>query len=310
MVGEDEAGNQVWVADTDIDLDFSDEVIRPLLGIGSEIEAYKAIAGNSAGIKAEIVEKGKVKPVSTQLAFVAGQDTGSYYFNHPTHYTADLKVDEQTYELKINRENFLFFRPENTASEMVVMTDSLKGNTIEFNTGISDGQFFSIGEKNFQYLGMDAKRNVVKVKRIEEMNEDLQSAEVGFNLPQFSGVDFRTGQQISSSEFKGKYIYIDFWATWCSPCIEEFPRLKRLDSLYSKDKFEIIGIVGGSQEDDIEKVIRKRGLSWKLIHSDEIVDLYQVKVYPTTFLISPDGKIIDDDLRGEKLEKRLEELIQ
>lgn len=310
VVGEDETGNQVWMADTDIDLDFSDEVVRPLLKYGSDADAYKAIADNAVEIKAQIVEKGKVIPASSQLAFVEGQEAGSYLFNHPTHYTADLKVDEQTYELKINRQNFLFFRPEETTSEMMVLTDSIVGKLIEPGAGISDGQYFSIGSNSFQYLGMDVRRNVVKVKRAGEINEDLQSAQVGLTLPQFSGVDFMTGQQISTSEFKGKYIYIDFWATWCGPCIKEFPRLKQLDGLYSKDKFEIIGIVGASEEDAIRKVIQKRGLSWKQIHSDEIVDLYQVKVYPTTFLISPDGKIIDKDLRGEKLEKRLEELIQ
>ncbi|WP_407654614.1 TlpA family protein disulfide reductase [Catalinimonas niigatensis] len=118
-----------------------------------------------------------------------------------------------------------------------------------------------------------------------------------------------TDREVSTSQF-GKFIYLDFWATWCGPCIKEFPRLKKLSEQYNKDKFEIIGIVGASKSDAIKKVIEKRGVNWRQIHSDKIVDKYQIREYPTTFLISPDGKIIGKNIRGEELEKRLAELIQ
>jgi thiol-disulfide isomerase/thioredoxin len=311
LAGEDKTGNSVWMADTNMDNDFSDEKIQPLIKTEENPNTYKAIANNAVDVTFQMLEKGHIVENSCRLAFVDIPGHG-YYFNNPTHYTAEISLGDQAYELKINRDHFLFFGPEYNHSEILIMADSLKGKLVKTGSEltVAENQYFTLNDNTFQYLGIDLKQNIAKVRRINMEMKDLRSAQMGSVLPQFTGEDFMTGQDITTDQFQGKLVYLDFWATWCSPCIAEFPKLKDLVKEYGKDQFEIIGIIGHSQPEAIKKVIERYEVTWKQIHSDEIVNQYQVNSYPSTFLISPEGKIIAINLRGEALEKKLAELIR
>ena len=113
------------------------------------------------------------------------------------------------------------------------------------------------------------------------------------------------------SSLKGKYVLIDFWGSWCGPCHKAFPRLKELYSKYHDKCFEILGIATESNTDAWTKDIVKSELPWLQVVDDKASNVSQkqfaVTEYPTTVLISPDGKIIgrfaynEEDQRDQKI---------
>lgn len=115
---------------------------------------------------------------------------------------------------------------------------------------------------------------------------------------------------------QGKVVLVDFFTSWCIPCIEEFPRLKTLYEKYRDRGFEIVGI-GMDDEKKIRKIVEKYKLPWPVVSEEAtlrrnmpgIDARYKLRRYPTVFLIDREGKLIDADARGAKLEKTLESIL-
>lgn len=310
IVGEDGEGNKVWLADTDLDLDFSDEEPRPLFSFSPpfDFEKFKQFVDNSIQLKYQRVLDGKV--VEEEFPFaVALRDSINLLFNYPNHHKATIKVDNKAYNIAIQSGDFLSSDLEEENNSMIVLIGEDKHKSLENSVPVPRNQYFYLGDDIYQYLGIDAGKKTAKIKRVKDF-ENLKSAQIGFKSPDFQGKDFRTGEVIALEQFKGKYVLLDFWATWCTPCIEEFPRLKTLASKYSGSNLEIIGIIGESKPENVTKLIDMYELSWPQLLSKEIVEQYRVIYYPSTFLISPEGKVIYKDLRGEELEKVIAEFLK
>jgi len=151
---------------------------------------------------------------------------------------------------------------------------------------------------------------------VVEMNKRLtvlQNVAVGKQAPDFALND-TLGNPISLSSFKGKYLLIDFWAAWCSPCRAENPNNVKLYAKYKDKGFEILGVSFDKSEKAWINAIKKDGLTWSQI-SDlkgwkcEAGKLYGVRSIPHTVLLDKSGKIIAKNLRGEELNKKIAELL-
>ena len=97
---------------------------------------------------------------------------------------------------------------------------------------------------------------------------------------------------IELDKLSGKYVYLDFWGTWCAPCREEIPILKSIYSEYQNENFELNGIANDNFE-ELQDFINKQEISWEQILQSEdksIIADYGVTGYPTTFLIDPKEK--------------------
>lgn len=118
---------------------------------------------------------------------------------------------------------------------------------------------------------------------------------------------------LSSIAGKGSYVLIDFWASWCGPCIREIPHLKTTYEAYHSKGFEIVGVSLDTDGDAWKNAIETHALSWP--HMSDLagwesaaVNLYAFSSIPHTVLLDPEGKIVAKDLRGEALSQRLEEI--
>ncbi len=123
------------------------------------------------------------------------------------------------------------------------------------------------------------------------------------------------GKDFKLSDLRGQVVLIDFWATWCGPCIAEMPNIKKAYDTYGKNgRFTVIGISLDFEESVVKSFLKKQDVPWPVAvlgpaEQNPVAKEYNVAQIPATFLIGPDGKVVAKDLRGRKLERELKKLI-
>ena len=169
--------------------------------------------------------------------------------------------------------------------------------------------------KDFYYL-MDSSLNQHRyTKRIKNQLDVLKAVQIGQIAPDFIEKD-TVGNDVSLSSYRGSYVLIDFWASWCGPCRKENPGMVELyNELKAKNMdFEIIGVAGDFVEDRWKKAIIKDKLPWVNISDIKGFDgkalkTYGIKSIPNTVLLDKEGKIIEKGLTGEELRIKIREII-
>jgi thiol-disulfide isomerase/thioredoxin len=124
------------------------------------------------------------------------------------------------------------------------------------------------------------------------------------------------GEKIKLSDYRGKVVLVDFWATWCGPCIAEMPNVAGALKKHGEEgDFIVLGISLDKDEATVREFLKKhKDVAWAQIvggpaKENEIAKLYGVEGVPATFLIDPDGKVAAKDLRGAALASRVGELL-
>jgi peroxiredoxin/dimeric dUTPase (all-alpha-NTP-PPase superfamily) len=122
------------------------------------------------------------------------------------------------------------------------------------------------------------------------------------------------GKEIKLSDFRGKYVLLDFWASWCGPCRQENPNVLNAYKKYKSKNFTVLGVSLDKEKGPWVKAIADDGLTWSHVSGlnyfyAKEVEIYGIKGIPQNFLINPEGKIIAKNLRGEDLDNKLEEVL-
>ena len=158
---------------------------------------------------------------------------------------------------------------------------------------------------------------LIKPSPTPQKTESLESLKakmnewVGKPAPDFLVTDLK-GEELSLEKFRGQVILLDFWATWCGPCLVEMPKVKKTYEKYKDQKFQIIGISRDNSKTPLEAYVEKEGLAW-INYWDEngkLTDLYKVIGFPTTFLIDGAGVIRKASLGGSDVETAVAELVK
>ncbi|HEX5053381.1 MAG TPA: TlpA disulfide reductase family protein [Planctomycetota bacterium] len=122
------------------------------------------------------------------------------------------------------------------------------------------------------------------------------------------------GKAIELADYKGKVVMLDFWATWCGPCMGELPNVLAAYAKYHDKGFDIVGISLDEDKAAFEKCIADRKMTWRHFFDgkgwkNEVAQAYGVQSIPATYLIGPDGKIAAIGARGDRLEKEIARLL-
>jgi peroxiredoxin len=133
-----------------------------------------------------------------------------------------------------------------------------------------------------------------------------EALKVGTKFPDFSETDV-DGKPMAIASYKGKVVLIDFWATWCGPCVAELPNVLATYQKHHAQGFDIIGVSLDEDKAKLTQFTKAKDMPWQqffdgLVWSNKLAVKYGIESIPATFLLDGEGNIIGEDLRGEELE--------
>jgi len=156
------------------------------------------------------------------------------------------------------------------------------------------------------FINMDASiQSSYYGKKLKAVIDALKSTAIGTMAPAFTANDLQ-GHPVSLASFKGKYLLLDFWASWCGPCRQENPNVVKAYAMYKNKNFTILSVSLDEDKAAWQQAIENDKLSWTQVSDlggwkSPTAALYNIQSIPSNLLLDPTGKIIAKDLRGNDL---------
>jgi peroxiredoxin len=202
--------------------------------------------------------------------------------------------------------NFWNFLKENGQSEVAAfLIYSSITNDHSIDAHLADSFYTNLsGVGRTCFYGVESKKLIEKLKAVT----------VGYMAPDFTLPDTSGTKNYSLSQFKGRYLLVDFWASWCGPCKGEIPFLKEAYTQFHDKGFDIMSVSLDDKRENWLAAVKQFQMPWAQVSDckgfrNKVNELYPIPSIPKTLLLDKTGKIIATDLRGKALDAKLEELL-
>lgn len=197
--------------------------------------------------------------------------------------------------------NFLarYYGDRNSAIALIsrVRDEELKNNLISY---------FENSKPNYSPYVKYKKELELRIAQNAKLAKGSIAPDFSYATPDGKG-------ELGPKDFKGKYLLIDFWASWCGPCLKSIPELKEIYSKYSDKDFEILSVSIDGKDADWKKALKEQNMPWKQVGAPnsgkDVMDMYQFRGIPHLVLLDKDGKIISRNVSMDSLEEFLGEVM-
>ncbi len=170
-----------------------------------------------------------------------------------------------------------------------------------------------------KHKGLAAIKNMMAMRKTAPESKPTETVTNNYALLDKQAPDLAmpglNGKTVSIKSFRGKYLLVDFWASWCGPCRQENPNVVAAYNRFKNKNFAILGVSLDQDKDAWQAAVLKDGLSWNHMSDlkqwqSDAVAAYGIEGIPFNVLLDPSGKIIASGLREEQLQQKLEEVLK
>ena len=157
-------------------------------------------------------------------------------------------------------------------------------------------------------------RNTPEGQRYKQLLHDIKAVAIGAQAPNFTQLT-PEGKQISLADYRGKYVLVDFWASWCGPCRQENPTVTKVYNEFKNKNFDILAVSLDEEKGKWLKAVQEDQLAWTQVSDPrgfegDIARRYHIQAIPQNFLVDPTGRIVAVNLRGDELRTTLARFIK
>ena len=142
---------------------------------------------------------------------------------------------------------------------------------------------------------------------------ELESLQIGQPSPELIAETIH-GEAVSLDDYEGRFVLLEFWGSWCGPCIPEIPYLNEVHEMFDDDRLVLIGIALDRDVETVEKFMKEHAMTWpQILQPDmfdgELVNAFNIGGVPSMYLVGPDGTIVTRNLRGEEMVEEVSRLV-
>jgi thiol-disulfide isomerase/thioredoxin len=325
MIGKDIKGIDFIVFDSNSDLDltndeviyFTDSVTSPTKG---NYRHYKSkITVNNMEVPISF-DYSIIKPKALNISFNDTLEDKIHFMVRSNEYKyGEVFYEGAKHPIVLFTSGIYDFSKKSTfliSASFKWGLDSLKSMLSRGSNKYVPGDIAILGNEKFVFEGLTPLGDSIVLRSISGKS-DLLGVKVGFVAPNFEKRDILSKRQLLLNSMRGKYVLLDFWGTWCAPCMQIMGGIERLHKNSDPKLISMIGICYDDNPSKVEAFIKKKGIDWNQIFDarskSELSKLFGITAYPSFILIDPHGKIIfrDEGINGfQRLSDQLAELVE
>jgi thiol-disulfide isomerase/thioredoxin len=314
-VGYDTNNKAVYVADANANNDFSDDKLLSVKKLNPSLNRIE----NATNIGYEYFDGKYIKQDNTLFLVCQMPRGNDIWFTFPEYHFTRISYRGKKYIISTYPDkNEFYVYPDSLFSKEFRITDYI----------VKPSQYVKLGDSYFKCITDFQNSYKIKLVKVDidsktyskQFDKSVSnsviektipaSEKTGMPAPEISGINILDSSIISLNKCKGKYVFLDFWGTFCGPCIAEFPTIRKLYDLRDKEKLEFIG-VSINNNGEMLRFLKSHEINWPNIlknDSETKTTEYKISSVPTNFLIDPSGYIIKMNLRDDQLTNSLIEL--